>query len=186
MLTMAKRALSNLSRLGSVLLVGFGLCACSGGDGDPGRSAGASLMMEVLDASSLPEALAPAPGEKAVLVNFWATWCSPCVAEMPELEELAAEWKPKGVRVQTVALDVILPMGDVKTAKGIETFARDKGFDLPVIDYTGDAEMLQERYKLGSSLPLTIVIDVDGEIVARRPGAGNQGIFSRMIKKAVE
>ncbi|WP_224483516.1 TlpA disulfide reductase family protein [Robertkochia aurantiaca] len=54
------------------------------------------------------DGLAPllqSPGEKTRIVNFWATWCKPCVAELPHFEEIGKKYKDAGVEVILVSLD---------------------------------------------------------------------------------
>src|SRR5205823_11978899 len=48
---------------------------------------------------------------KVVVVDFWATWCGPCVAEMPNMKKLYAEYKPKGVEFVDVSLDTPTDQG---------------------------------------------------------------------------
>lgn len=54
--------------------------------------------------SELTARLAASPG-KVLVVNFWATWCRPCVAELPYFEQLRAEYASQGVEVVLVSLD---------------------------------------------------------------------------------
>jgi thiol-disulfide isomerase/thioredoxin len=62
---------------------------------------------------------------QVVLVNFWATWCDPCRAEMPELDELAREYGPQGFRV--VAVNVLEDAGRV------QRFRDELGLDMPLL-----------------------------------------------------
>ena len=70
------------------------------------------------DLEALRAHLRPAAGEQAVLVNVWATWCSPCVAEMPELVEIAKEHADDGVRVVAISIDLAMPT-EIDTAEGV-------------------------------------------------------------------
>lgn len=60
--------------------------------------------LEIYDYSGLEQFLTR-NDEKTYVVNFWATWCAPCVKEMPYFEKLNAEYKSKGVEVILVSLD---------------------------------------------------------------------------------
>lgn len=60
--------------------------------------------LPTLDETSYSRTVAAQKG-KVVLVNFWATWCEPCRAEMPQLVKLAAKLRPKGFQLITVSAD---------------------------------------------------------------------------------
>lgn len=98
---------------------------------------------------------------KPVLVNLWATWCAPCVAELPTLEKLAAGGK---VRVITVSQD----MGD--TAK-VTDFLKSRGGPTlePWLDPKGD---LAFKYGAGT-LPTTLLYDSAGREVWRFAGGND-------------
>jgi thiol-disulfide isomerase/thioredoxin len=98
---------------------------------------------------------------KPALVNLWATWCVPCVAEMPMLDKLAAELG-ESVRVVTISQDM-------KGAEVVEPFfAQRKLANLPKwIDQKND---LPIAYGGGAALPLTVLYDADGKEVWRIMG----------------
>ena len=97
-------------------------------------------------------------GGKPTLLNLWATWCAPCVIEMPLLDGLAAELGD-GVRVLTVS-------EDLKGAEVVAPFFEEKGFDnLPQwMDTEND---LAIAFGGGAALPLTVLYDSDGKEVWR-------------------
>ena len=100
-------------------------------------------------------------GGKPTLLNLWATWCAPCVVEMPLLDELAGELGDD-VRVLTVS-------EDMQGAEKVEPFFAEKGFDnLPRwMDPKND---LAFAYGGGAVLPLTILYDAEGHEVWRMIG----------------
>ena len=100
-------------------------------------------------------------GEGPVLLNMWATWCAPCVVEMPLLDELAADYGDD-LRVLTVSVDL--------NAAVVAPFFEENGFDnLPRwIDSDGQ---LAASFGGGAVLPLTILYDAQGEEVWRVMGA---------------
>jgi thiol-disulfide isomerase/thioredoxin len=116
---------------------------------------------------------------KPLLVNLWATWCGPCVAEMPTLDKLAETYKAKGLAVLTVNQDT----GD---AAGIAAFfAKHK---LPHLASWRDPENgLGFHYATGL-LPTTVLYDREGREVARVAGAmdweGDEG--RGLIEEVVE
>ncbi|MFN3864324.1 MAG: TlpA family protein disulfide reductase [Erythrobacter sp.] len=96
-----------------------------------------------------------------VLVNLWATWCAPCVKEMPQLDALAAELEGE-VRVITISQDV-------RAAEVVTPFFAEKGFARlqPWLD--PDAQ-LSAQFTPEGALPLTILFDASGREVLRVVG----------------
>jgi len=94
---------------------------------------------------------------KAVLLNFWATWCEPCKIEMPWFVELQNQYGSQGLQVIGVAMD--------DTGKGqIEKFAQQIGVNYPVLLGT---ESVGEAYGGVEGLPTTFYLDREGKVVAR-------------------
>ena len=98
---------------------------------------------------------------KAVLVNLWATWCVPCVTEMPLLDELAGELG-ESVTVLTVSEDI------QGAEKVVPFFAEHKFAHLPQWMDTENA--LAVAYGGGAGLPLTVLYDAEGKEVWRVAG----------------
>lgn len=96
---------------------------------------------------------------KVVLVNFWATWCPPCVAEMPSLQELHADYGDQ-VKFVMIAND---------EREKVKVFLEDKGYDFTVYFETTAAP----KQLASTSIPTTFIIDKKGKIVIRKTGAAN-------------
>ncbi len=94
-----------------------------------------------------------------VLLNFWATWCIPCRAEMPLLVEAEKEYAPRGVAFIAVSLD------DRQTRPKIPDFVGEFKIKFPI--WTGASTMDLDDLKLGPSLPATAFLDRQGHIAAR-------------------
>ncbi len=113
-----------------------------------------------VDADDNPQTLEKLIGE-VVLVNIWATWCSPCVEEMPELNKLQQDFAERGLKVITIS-------EDFRRDKAIE-FLEDNDLDaLP--RYFDVASALLRSYGV-SGLPLSILYDTEGKEVERFTGA---------------
>ncbi|WP_237392421.1 TlpA family protein disulfide reductase [Aurantiacibacter rhizosphaerae] len=158
------------------------LAACDNGEEDtaqenvaPPVESGTIELTGTLDeeyaGTSIPEVTVVNPaGEKLllsevgepVLLNLWATWCAPCVVEMPLLDNLAAELKGK-VRVLTVS-------EDMRGAEVVEPFFVER--DLPNLPQWLDPDNeLAFTFGGGPVLPLTVLYDADGNELWRVIGA---------------
>ncbi|HEX8473067.1 MAG TPA: TlpA disulfide reductase family protein [Pyrinomonadaceae bacterium] len=91
---------------------------------------------------------------KVVLLNFWATWCPPCRAEIPELIKWQREYRGRGLQV----VGITYPP---QTARGVRRFVRKLRANYPVAMGTKETKAL---FDAGETLPLTVVIDRDGNI----------------------
>ncbi len=96
---------------------------------------------------------------KPVVLNFWATWCVPCRAEMPLFTEAEKEFSGKGVVFLAVSLD------DKQTRPKIPAFVEE--FKIPFTIWTGGSTMDLQDLKLGEALPATAFLDAKGRIVSR-------------------
>jgi thiol-disulfide isomerase/thioredoxin len=97
-----------------------------------------------------------------VFLNFWATWCPPCRAEMPSMEKLHKHFANKNLTF--LAIDIREP------ATTVATFIKKFNLTFPIaLDKNGDTANL---YAI-SSIPMTFIIDKDGFIIATAIGARN-------------
>lgn len=113
---------------------------------------------------------------KAVLLNFWATWCGPCKIEMPWFVELQKEYGSQGLQIVGVAMD---DSGKDEIAK----FAKDMGVNYPVLL---GKEAVGDEYGGVPALPESFFIGRDGKIVDRIIGLKGRGEIEESIKKALE
>lgn len=96
---------------------------------------------------------------RPTLVNFWATWCAPCRAEMPELEALQRDYGDKGFTVATINLDV----GDDGLAKAQKFMDEENLSLLPLHrDPTFDAFEVLKKRGVALGLPATLILGPDG------------------------
>ena len=100
---------------------------------------------------------------KAVLLNFWATWCEPCREEMPSLARLDARWQVRGLVVLTVAV--------ADNDKRVEEFLWETLPDKQTLPVLQDREQTISRAWGARMLPTTLVLDRRHRIVARGLGA---------------
>ncbi|HKA90256.1 MAG TPA: TlpA disulfide reductase family protein [Haliangiales bacterium] len=99
---------------------------------------------------------------KVVLVNFWATWCAPCIKELPALQKVYARNKDRGFQV------VGLVSADEASDEEIRLFANRFGVSYPVVRAS---EQLESSFGLGGVLPTTFLYDRTGRLRRHWDGA---------------
>lgn len=105
------------------------------------------------DGSGRPVAAADFDG-RAVLLNFWATWCQPCVEEMPMLSSLQRDHADRGLRVVGIAVD---------EPERARSFANSLGLDYLLLYGLGEAMLIARQYGNASGmLPYSVLIDAGG------------------------
>ena len=99
------------------------------------------------------------------MVNVFATWCSPCVAEMPDLEKLHQQMKDKGVGVVGVVLDVLNEKGEIvdEDLERAQLLVKETGVTYPIL--LPDSTYFNGRLTGIEALPETFFVDKNGNIV---------------------
>jgi thiol-disulfide isomerase/thioredoxin len=95
-----------------------------------------------------------------VVVNFWATWCTPCIAEIPEIAQFRRERTGDGVVVLGIAIDID---DEAKTKQ----FAKKVGHDYPLV--LGD-DRVEKQFGKVKGLPTTVIFDPTGKRVSTQLG----------------
>jgi cytochrome c-type biogenesis protein len=108
---------------------------------------------------------------RIVLLNFWATWCGPCRAEIPELNKLQRDFQASGLAVVGVSWD--------DSAAGVREFQKEIRQDYTVLLGGEDA---QDEFEAVRSLPTTYVIDREGRIRQKIIGARDRAQFEAVLK----
>jgi len=95
-----------------------------------------------------------------VALNFWASWCRPCVSEMPYLQEIYEEYSDKGL--------ILLAINMGESSSKVERFMQNNNLSFPVLLDVGG--VVAQQYSI-LNIPTTFFIDEDGIIHSRRIGA---------------
>lgn len=124
-----------------------------------------TLDIRALDGQSvrLPDAYAGKP----LLLNFWASWCGPCIAEMAELQRFSAEQPANGVQVIGIALD---------DPQGVAAFLAEHPVDYPILlDKPGPNDSSVRLGDRGGVLPYSVLVAADGRVLRTRLGPFAEG-----------
>jgi len=150
------------------LLGGLSLWLAGRGAAPPAMTPGpveatpaAILAARFTDADGKSGSRAQFPG-KVLVVNFWATWCTPCREEMPGFVKLQAHWQGRGVQFVGLAQD--------EPAK-VAAFGRELAVNYPL--WIGGAEVMDLSRRLGNRLgvlPHTVLLDDQGRVLESRIG----------------
>jgi cytochrome c biogenesis protein CcmG/thiol:disulfide interchange protein DsbE len=127
--------------------------------------------IEVLSLSSLKG--------KIVIIDFWATWCPPCIKGIPDLIELKKENMDSDFEVIGISLDSFTRGGATKDK--VSPFMKEKGINYPIV--VGDQQVAQ-LYGGIRSIPTSFVIDKEGYIVSYYQGLVSLEQLKKDIKKA--
>lgn len=150
--------------LASVLTVGLSMSGCSSDSTPPTPTHDTNVGnlapdFQFYDSQERLVSLSDLRG-KPVVLNFWATWCGPCVYEMPYLQQVYEEWSDRGL--------VLLTINMGGTSSQVEEFLQSHNLSLPVLlDTKRD---VAARYNI-RYVPTTFFIDRDGTIQAVKVGA---------------
>jgi peroxiredoxin len=114
---------------------------------------------------------------KAVLINFWATWCAPCKIEMPWLVSLRTQYAPQGFEILGVNED------DAGTPRAkLAKFGQEQGLNYPLL--LGD-DAMSRKYGGVEFLPTSYFVGRDGKIIAETAGLVSKSEVEASIKKAL-
>lgn len=121
-------------------------------------------LLEIMDSNHQPVRLSDFKG-KTVILNFWASWCSPCRAEMPELQKFHEKMKDRDI--------VILAVNATHTESGMDTVTQwlnKNGYSFPV---AYDAKGITTNTYRIAAFPATFIIGQDGTILRKHQGPMN-------------
>ena len=121
---------------------------------------------------------------KVIFLNFWATWCSPCRMEMPDIQALYQEYEAMGEEAEVVFLSVATPgLGGEGTKEEVISFMEENGYTYPVLmDETGEVSAMFGI----SAYPTTYMIDREGKVYGYVSGALSRENMESIIRQTLE
>ena len=163
------RAGTGAAIVAALALCGAG-CGTSGGApsavGEPGaataKSGAQATDFTTRDVDGNTFRLSDMLGKKVILIDFWATWCQPCLAEMPHLQKLYDQHKAEGFVVVAVSMDGPESIADVPS------FAKRNQMTFPVL--LDEDSSIASTYNPRKSAPLSVIIDKAGRVAVVREG----------------
>lgn len=173
--------MSVLSR--RALCLCLALAACSRGAPAPSR---AEPEIAIGGLEAVEQALAAERGQ-ACLLNFWATWCPPCVAELPDLMAVAREYEARGGRVIGVSYDLMVPRAARETVEDeVRAYLAERDLPLSGVIYeAADFQSIDARFDLPGNIPVTLAFDKSGKLVDRHEGGATRERFAEMMQRAL-
>ena len=114
---------------------------------------------------------------RIVVLNFWATWCGPCVKEMPDLSTIQNQYAAFGVQVVGASADTLAEVNAVRQ------FIKNASINFPI--WLGATTSQMAEFGLGPALPATAIIGRDGKIVALFPGVITQEEIKKHLDKLI-
>lgn len=111
---------------------------------------------------------------KILLINFWATWCPPCLKEIPEFIQWQQEFQANDVQFVGIALD---------DRQAVADYLQQVAINYPVL-IAGDAggELAHELGNIINTVPFTVIVNQQGQIVHRQLGELNREQFLKAVK----
>lgn len=161
--------------LAVLLLITFIVSGCAAQSHHPEKDSAATMAAPQFS-FTYPDGTAGSLNElqgKPVFLNFWATWCPPCVGEMPHFETLYPKYKDK---ITFIAVSVDDNDDDAKR------FVAKRGFTFPTAH--ADAQEIMQKYSI-PGIPASYLLDAKGRIIASSIGAMDQQSLEQFLQQAL-
>tara|TARA_Y100001938_G_C8036700_1_gene403736 strand:- start:580 stop:1041 length:462 start_codon:yes stop_codon:yes gene_type:complete len=117
--------------------------------------------------------------DKIVMLNFWATWCQPCMAEMPHLQKIQNKYKDD-------LLLIAISVDEARDKSKIKPYIKSRKYDFVVVH--DDDRSIVNFYNPSMQLPYNIIIGYDREVVFQSAGysPGKELVFEKILDSIVK
>jgi len=118
--------------------------------------------------------------KNVILLDFWATWCKPCMRELPHVDKIYEKYKNKGLKLYTVSVD------DARSKSRVKPTIRRYKFQFPLL-LDPDNKVIR-KFSPNGNVPYLIIIGQDGQILREFSGynPGDEKIVEEVVIKALE
>jgi thiol-disulfide isomerase/thioredoxin len=111
---------------------------------------------------------------KPLLINFWATWCAPCIRELPEIDRFHRDYAARGIAVIGLAIDGLVPVQ--------EFLARVKvGYPVALAGLDG-TDLVRQLGNPQGGLPFSVLIGAKGELLQRKLGETSYAELTQWVR----
>ena len=119
-------------------------------------------------------------GKSVIILDFWATWCKPCLRELPLINEMYQKNKDKGLKVYAISID------DPSTVALVKPTVKKYGFTMPVLLDT-DSSVVR-KFNPSKNVPYMCIIGADGEVIREFTGykPGDEKIVDELIAEQLK
>ncbi len=177
--------MKRMALLLSLLLIGLCVAGCGKDEESVGDvSPGLDIDTTTLEGDAFPSAELLA--NKLTVFNVWATWCPPCVAELPHLQKISQDFQDKGVAIVGVLQDGVTELGekDTNAIASAKTLLQDAGVNYTVI--LPDTALQQTFIRTMQYFPTTFFVDSAGNIIKKVEGARDYEEWGRLVQEVLE
>ena len=122
------------------------------------------------------------PDSELRVVNLWATWCVPCVAEMSDLQSVADSFKPADVELIGVSLDDAIPGRREDRKALVRRFLAKRNIRFKIAYFIGSTAKIADLFDFNAEIPITFVFDRSGKELMRHQGVINRDEFTQQLR----
>ncbi|MFN2426817.1 MAG: TlpA family protein disulfide reductase [Candidatus Binatia bacterium] len=115
---------------------------------------------------------------KVVLLNFWATWCKPCITEMPILARVAERYRARGFQVVAASVD------EADARDAVKSLAERMPAGMEV--WVGATMADMQRLEVGEALPVSVLLDREGSVIRVHHGVIEEDSIDKLIESLLD
>ena len=116
--------------------------------------------------------------DKIRIINFWATWCPPCLKEIPEFIKLQNEFKTRGIQFIGIAID---------DKQSVKEYLATQAVNYPMLLGNGQGSLLSRQLgNVFNAVPFTLIVNQQNQIIYQQPGEISREKILEIIKPLIQ